>query len=485
MANSTDIFSTRVAESTAGGGDISTTTFLPTFPAENDASWIAFATTTATVDSVQGEELFHEENHGRRSPGEDPLKAIGLVNTTGSTQLGAADGEFIRVMYSDAITLAHRFTTAAGANPLNYGWGTILGSSMAMHTPGAATVATSADGAAGADAGTSIKVATANVGNFAVGAPIRIRQSGGTVPEYAIITEIGADSVGDGTGDSELKCHPRFSRQIAAGETVELLYAFYPVISGGAANAATHLTAKRDLFLAFDMGGPDTTASVRRVAAICRCSGFSLTNDNRAVGLSMTLASAAILTDDANASAVVTSESPGKTLQHRFGAEMALGANHTGNTGAATGARSLLSNFDWECNVEFDVAPSTPDTRGVLRMQSMDVNNARATITLTTESNETLQRMISRDERRTICVGMGPNSSGEGGAFIITNAGRADGAANLSAGENSLINQQTTLRALAESPICNLTTGQAGAALSDAQKRLATAPFLLCFPRSA
>ena len=100
MANSTAIFSVRVAESAAGGADVNSSTFLPTPPVDNSASWIGMATTEASVDAMAGgEELFHEENHGRRSPGEDTLAAIGVKNVTGNPQFGAASGEFMRVMY--------------------------------------------------------------------------------------------------------------------------------------------------------------------------------------------------------------------------------------------------------------------------------------------------------------------------------------------------------------------------------------------------
>ena len=231
------------------------------------------------------------------------------------------------------------------------------------------------------------------------------------------------------------------------------------------------------------MGGVSSDASVRRVAALCRCSGFTLANDNNGVGLTMNLRPGAILQDDANASTSTTSEPPGDLLQHRYGAEVVLGGNHAGVSGAVSGTRTALSNFDWNCEVTFDAAPSSPDTRGILRMSSMDINNATASISVTSEANETLQRMIARGERRTVILGMGPAGDGQGGAFILSNGGRADGAANPSGGENNLINQETALRAIAESDICNLTTGNAGVALTAAEQRLATAPFLLALPR--
>ena len=473
MANSTAIFSVRVAESAAGGADVNSSTFLPTPPVDNSASWIGMATTEASVDAMAGgEELFHEENHGRRSPGEDTLAAIGVKNVTGNPQFGAASGEFMRVMYTDSISINHRFRTAGGGDPLNQGFGTILGSSMGLHSPTQNTVTTSAN-AVGAD-GDTIVIATADVGAVAVGAPIRIRPSGGQIDEYAVITNISADDAGNTT----LTVHPRFSRQIMANEAVQLCYAFFPIVGDNASGIA-----KRDLFVQFDMGGVSSDASVRRVAALCRCSGFTLANDNNGVGLTMNLRPGAILQDDANASTSTTSEPPGDLLQHRYGAEVVLGGNHAGVSGAVSGTRTALSNFDRNCEVTFDAAPSSPDTRGILRMSSMDINNATASISVTSEANETLQRMIARGERRTVILGMGPAGDGQGGAFILSNGGRADGAANPSGGENNLINQETALRAIAESDICNLTTGNAGVALTAAEQRLATAPFLLALPR--
>lgn len=475
MANSTAIFSVRVAESTAGGADINTTTFLPTVPNDNSAAWIGMATTEASVDAFSGgEELFHEENHGRKSPGEDTLAAIGVKNVTGNAQFGAADGEFVRVMYADSLSVSHRFKSAGGGDPLLQGFGTILGSSMGLHSPTANSLQCAADGAAD---GTTIVINTADVGLLEVGAPIRIRPAGGMIDEYAIVTSITADGTPQAT-QTTVSVHPRFSRQIANLEVVQLCYAFFPIVGDN-----TSGIAKRDLFLQFDMGGVEADASVRRVASLCRCSGFTLANDNNAVGLTMNIRPGAILQDDANASSSDTAEPPGDLLQHRYGCEVVLGGNHAGVSGAATGTRTQLSNFDWNCEVTFDAAPTSPDTRSVLRMQSMDINNATCAVSVTSEANETLQRMIARGERRTLILGMGPAGDGAGGAFILTNAGRADGSANPSGGENNLINQVTALRAIAESDICNLTTGKAGVALSTAEQRLATAPFLLVLPR--
>lgn len=477
MANSTAIFSVRVAESTAGGGDISSTTFLPTIPNDNSAAWISMATTEASVDAFTGnEELFHEENHGRKSPGSDELFAIGVKNVTGSEQFGAANNEFIQVFYSDSLSVNHRFRTAGGGNPLNQGFGTILGSAMGLHAPTANTITTSAN-AVGAG-GDTIVIPTGNQGSdlLAVGAPIRIRPSAGQIDEYAICTSISADD----NGNTTVTVHPAFSRQIMANETVQLCYAFFPIVG----DTATGI-AKRDLFLQFDMGGSGTDASVRRTATLCRCSGFSLNNDNNAVGLQMNLRPAAILPAPASeATTSTTSEPPGDLLQHRYGAEVVMGADHSGVTGAASGARTSLSNFDWNCEVTFDAAPSSPDTKGIQRMQAMKINNAETTVSVTSEANETLQRMIAKGERRTFIFGMGPAGDGQGGAYILTNGARADGSANPGGGgDNNLINQVTALRGVAESNICNLTTGKAGQALSSAEQRLATAPFMLVLPR--
>ena len=81
------------------------------------------ATTEASVDAFQASELSHEENHGRRSPGETSLAAIGVKNTTGGAKYGAADGEFIRVMYPDSIEVSSRFRTGKGAAPTDFAFG--------------------------------------------------------------------------------------------------------------------------------------------------------------------------------------------------------------------------------------------------------------------------------------------------------------------------------------------------------------------------
>lgn len=461
---SSAIFSVSVATSATGAADVDSN-FMPDL---TGLTFTGMATTTATVDAFQADELTHEEDHGRRTPGQDELAAIGIKNTTGSAKFGAAAGDFIRVMYPDSITVAHRFRSSKGADPTTHGYGKILGSSMGLYEPknGGSLVesrTTSAD-AIGSPSDHFI-IADGDEAGMQVGAPIRIRQNNSTLDEYAIITQIGANVGGNRT----IKVHPKFSRQIMSGETVNLCYAFFPVV--GASNAKLH-----DFHMLMDMGGQGTTATYRRLASLCRCSGFTLSNDNFGVGLEMRIRPACLLQDDDNANVVSSPEPPGALLQHRFGARVDMSENHKGSSAPFGIARSNLPNFDWNISVEFDVAPSTPDTRGVLQTDAMEINNATASVTITSEQDLNLQKMIAKDELRTIMFGMGPAGSGEGGCFALLNAGRADGAANPGGGDDSRIQQETTLRAVAEFDGCDLT------GLTDSEKLLAQAPFMLILP---
>ena len=107
-------------------------------------------------------------------------------------------------------------------------------------------------------------------------------------------------------------------------------------------------------------------------------------------------------------------------------------------------------------------------------MDAMEINNATASVTITGENSPELQAMISKDQHKTIILGMGP--SGDGGAFILKNGSRADGSANPSSGDGGRIQQQTTLRAVSDFGGA-VTSGLAGADLL-----LATAPFILVLP---
>lgn len=465
---SSAIYSVKVATSVSGGGD-QDSNFLPQ-PTLGGLTYVGMATTEATVGSFAADELFHEQNFGRSTPGSDELAAIGVRNLSGSTKFGAPNGEFIRVMYPDSITLEHRFRTSGGADPESHAYGKVLGSSYALYKPSANTLTCSDDGAAD---GTTIVVPTADVtsSGLKIGAPIRYRSSTSHLHEYAIVTDIGADVAGDQT----LTVHPRFSSQITNTEDVELCFAFYPVVG----TSDTRLL--EDFHMIFDMGGSGSDATVRRMASLCRCSGYSLTQDNFGTNLSMNVRPACMVPDsESNASTITTNEPPGDLLQHRFGCRVDLSGSIAGVSAPASGTRSNLPNFDWQVEVTTDLTPSSPDTRGILQADAMEINNSTCVVTITSENDETLQRMIAKNERRTLILGMGPASSsgGQGGAFIVMNAGRNDGAANPEGGDGNRIQQSTTLRAIAESGICD-TSGLTGDDL-----RLAQAPFLLALPRS-
>ena len=87
---SASIYSLKIAVATSEGGD-QDANYLPDISAAG--SFVGMATTTATVDAFQGDEAFHLEDQGRRTPGENKPVAIGVINGSGSTKFGAADGE--------------------------------------------------------------------------------------------------------------------------------------------------------------------------------------------------------------------------------------------------------------------------------------------------------------------------------------------------------------------------------------------------------
>lgn len=190
-----------------------------------------------------------------------------------------------------------------------------------------------------------------------------------------------------------------------------------------------------------------------------------------------------MLQDDGNAETVSTTEPAGKLLQHRYGCRVDMAASHAATSAgtAASLARTFLPNFDHSIEVSFDTAPGTPETRGVVRGGTHEIHNATCQVSITTENNEDLQRLIAKDEMRTLILGFGPGGSGDtngnGAAFILKNASRADGSANPSAGEGNRIQQVTTLRAVSDfNTFAGSPTGS--------ELALASAPFVLVLPKS-
>jgi hypothetical protein len=468
---STQVFSVKVAEATTAGGDADAN-FLPDVSAAG--SFVSMATTTATVDAFAGEEAMHMEDQGRRTPGENRPAAIGVINGSASAKFGAAAGEFIRAFYPDEIALAHRLRTPNGASPTTTGFGKVINSSMGLYSPTAATVTLAANSTGAGE----FVVADGDASHVKIGAPVRVyTDASGTdthVHEYAIVTE----SSSDGT-NTTFKVHPQFNHTPQQNDVVQLCYAFYPVIGAG------DTTLSNDIHCVFDMGGVGADASVRRIASGCRCTSFGITNDNFGASLSMSIRPMVMLEDDGNASTVTVSEPSGKLLQHRFGCRVDLGADHGGVAAgtAASGARTYMPNYDHSIEVSFDTAPGTPDTRGVFKGLSHEILNATCNVTVTTEKDLTLQRLIAKDELRTLIIGYGPGGSGStngnGAAFILKNASRADGSANPQGGEGNRITQQTVLRAVADF------SAYAGTITDTEDLNLASAPFIFVLPKSS
>ncbi len=461
---SSRIFSIKIATSVSGGGD-QDANFMPQ-PGLGGLTYVGMASGEGTVGAFAADELFHEQDFGRSTPGSDELAAIGVRNLSGSTKFGAPNGEMIRVMYPESISLDHRFKTGEGADPEGFAYGKILGSTHALYKPTANDVTCNGDGAAD---GTTFQIAAADAAALKVGAPVRRRASNSHLHEYAIITKLETAGV-----NTTATVHPRFSSQVLNTNNVELCFAFYPVVG----TADTRLL--RDFHMVFAMGGQGTDATVQRMASLCRCSGYTISQDNFGTLLAMNVRPACVVPEEAaSAATITTSEPPGDVLQHRFGCRVDISSNVAGVSAPASGTRANLANFDWNCEVTSDLTPSTPNTRGILGADEMQINNSECIVTLTTENDETLQRMIAKQERRTLILGMGPakTTGGAGAAMIIANAARNDGAANPEGGDGGRIQQQTALRAVAESGICDVT------GLTGDDLRLAQAPFLLAIPR--
>ena len=453
------IFSVAVASAQNEGGDPDSN-LLPQ-PDLGALSYKGMATTTGSVDAFNFSEGGHEEEQGRRTVGQSSIEPIGVINTTGMEKFDTADGDFIRAGYPDSISVSHRFKTSQGNDPMTEGYGIILGSSMGLYEPSAASVVVQGDSVDGS----SVTIAAADVDKCKVGAPIRIAGPGQIVPEYAIITQVI-----DAGENKSLKLHPALERTPQNGDTLELCFAFFPVI--GADNCKT-----KDFHARFSMGGSGTDASHSVVTSGNRCSGFTISDSDGAASLEMSFRPLVALSDNAGANVVETQEPPSAVLQHRYGCRVDLAETHKGLGAGVSTQRTFLPNLDHTISVEFEVAPSTPETRSVMRGASMQVHNSMCTVSIRTEANPDLAKMLTKQEQRTLVLGFGPSGDGEGGCFIVKNAGRDGGDANVSAGDANRIEQETTLRAIENFGGCDLT------GLDAETTRLATAPYILVLPK--
>ena len=459
MAKSANIQSVSIGTAVSGGGDPDSN-FLPQ---PDGAAYVGMSVEIGAVDSFNFSEAFHEEDQGRRTAGAEQLLPVGLVNNSGSEKFSTPVGTMFRAGYPDSATISHRLLGVNGADPGNVGYGKILGSSMGLYTPGAATITTQA----GSGDKSELIIDSNEAANLPVGAPFRVREAGSIVDQYAICT--ASEDQFDGT--HKVTVHPELTFIPQANQDVQLCFAFFPVI--GADNCA-----KNDFFCRFDMGGEGTEASVRTVLAGCRATGFTISNSDGGTSLEMSFRPLVALQDDANADVVSTSEPPGALWIHRYGCRVDLSGNFAGGSAPFKASREYLSNIDHTVACEFSTAPSTPETRGLLRGLKHEIHNGTCTVTLNTEKNSTLEQMIVKNEIRSLIIGYGPSgSTGEGGAFFLKNASRDTGDTPISQGDGFRIEQETTLRAVSDFKGCD-TSGLVGAGL-----RLATAPFLLIFPK--
>ena len=466
MSKSSSIYSLSIAEHAVEGGDVDAHK-LPDIAAAG-ITFQGMATTDAIIDSMAFEELSHTQEGSRSTPGQQALAPIALLNTSGGSRYGVASGDYFRAGYPDEISQSSRFKGAAGAAPGTTPWGKWIGSSMGLHSPANATIQTHEASADGSTFRCDSALPEAVKNDLKVGAPVRLRKAGEFVDEYAVITKVTDDG-------SDVVCNvfPSFTAAVGAGETIQLCYAYYPVV--GRANCAN-----KDFALRFAMGGLGSDASVQTLAVGNRCTGIEITNDGGATILSLSAKPLAVVSedDDAGKAGVIDApESAGALFQHRYGARVDLSANTKGASAPVTAARSYLPNFDHTISISFETGEGTPETRSILRGSTHEVHNATCTVTLQTEKNSDFQNMLVKDERRGLILGFGPAGNGQGGACFILNCSRDDGASSVGAGDQSRIQQQTVLRAVEGQQLCDET------GLTEAEKRLSSAPFMIILPK--
>ena len=466
MSKSSNIFSVSVAEANAEGGDVDS--HLMPDPDGAGVTFVGMATTEGSVDSFAFEEGSHTQEGSRSTPGQQALAPVSVRNTSGATRFGVADGDFLRVGYPDSIELTHRLRGAQGAAPTTQAWGKILGSGLGLFSPSVATASCSEDGSAdGSDF--KISLADKNAAGIQVGSPVRVKATSSFVDEYAIITKI----TDDGT-DATCKVYPSFSFQQTQNASINFCFAYYPVI--GRTNAA-----QKDLHVRFAMGAPGTSAGVQTLATGCRLTGFTISEDGGIAQIATTMRPMAVVSEDelaGKAGVVAAPESPGFPMTHRAGCRLDMGINHKSSSAPVAGARSYLPNFNHTVTVSVETGEGTPETRSILRGLTHEIHNATCQVSIVTEKNTTFQQMLVKDERRALFLGYGPSGSGEGCCFAILNASRDDGSSSTTAGDQSRIQQTTNLRAVEGQALCDVT------GLTDAEKRLAQAPFMLIFPKA-
>lgn len=460
MSDSSSVFSLSIGTAVSGGGDPDSNHL----PQPDGAAYVGMAVGTGAIDLVNFQEASHSEDQGRRTVGDSELISVGLVNNSGGEKFNTPVGQTFRAGYPDSVSVQHRIRGLNGADPGGFGFGKILGSSMGQHSPAVATITTQA--ASGEKS--ELIIDSNDIATIPVGAPFRVREAGQIVDEYAIVT--ASEDQFDGT--HKITCHPELTFTPQDNQEIQLCYAFYPVI--GSAN-----TAKQDFFARMDIGAEGTQAEIRTVLAGCRATGFTINNGDGVASLEMSFRPLVALQDDANANVVAAEEAPGKAWIHRYGCRVDVSSNIAGGVAPFKEGRSYLPNLDHTISVEFETAPGTPETRGIMTGSTHEIHNSKCTVSINSEKNAILQQMIVKNEIRTLICGFGPSGNmGEGGAFILKNAGRDSGDAALSAGDGNRVEQQTTLRAIADFKGCDT------AGLDAAGLRLATAPFLLVFPKA-
>lgn len=430
---SAEIYSLEVGRAIAKGGDQDANGI----PQPGGVSFLPLPMVSGNIGALEGPQNFDDEDQGRSTPGQNRRLPVGVVNTTGAPLYGAEDGEVIPAQYPDSVTVNARFCSFGGADPEGFGAGLALASGLGLLKPAVATVASVADGAAD---GSMFRVSEADAAHLAVGLPVSFQNATEIQSRYRQITDIGAPA----GGEVEVTIHPKMPRQVLTGETVRLCFAFFPVVG--------NVNAGNDVHLRISAGGSGAQATYGRLASLCRLAGFSLSGENGRIALGLTLAPAVVL-PVSNPVTVSVPEASGTVLTQRYGSFVEVADAHQGAVAPFSQSAVEVSQFDWSVDVQVSANPSSPDSRSVMRMQDMEIDNCTASVTLGTEQNSDLADMLRKSELRTVICTMGPHSPGHGAAFMLLNAGRADGDSTVGQ-EGPRINQSTTLIAVEDFAGC-------------------------------